>query len=249
MKWSFGTCSRLPILITQKRLSSYFEPYDLSLVQRAFLLSYFGVQSVLDPTKANLVAGFNDTINTKFFTQALLMKMLSTPHGKLLMKTKPLLSTQTLNLPGLLKLPENTMGHAYAKFMTHHSYSPDERTVVRFTTNADLAYISARYRQVHDFWHVLVALPTSVLGEVALKAFEASHTNLPSAIVSATIGTLPLTFSEKSLYLHHYLPWAISAGIDCNDLLSFDYEGHLSSDLNEVRQLLRICKAPPAPSG
>ena len=32
-----------------------------------------------------------------------------------------------------------------------------------------LAYVMQRYREVHDFWHVICALPTSVAGEVALK--------------------------------------------------------------------------------
>ena len=36
----------------------------------------------------------------------------------------------------------------------------------------DVAYVIARYRQVHDFWHVLCDLPPTVLGEIALKWFE-----------------------------------------------------------------------------
>ena len=39
--------------------------------------------------------------------------------------------------------------------MDSHGFSPDERAPVRFIDNPDLAYIMLRYRQVHDFWHVM----------------------------------------------------------------------------------------------
>ena len=41
-----------------------------------------------------------------------------------------------------------------------------------------------RYRQVHDFWHVLCDLPPTVLGEVALKWFELKATGLPVCLFS-----------------------------------------------------------------
>jgi len=36
-----------------------------------------------------------------------------------------------------------------------------------------------RYREVHDFWHVLCELPPTVLGEITLKWLEAVQTGLP----------------------------------------------------------------------
>jgi ubiquinone biosynthesis protein COQ4 len=53
--------------------------------------------------------------------------------------------------------------------MNGHIYSPNDRTAVRFIDDAELAYVLLRYRQVHDFWHVLLALPTTILGELAQK--------------------------------------------------------------------------------
>jgi ubiquinone biosynthesis protein COQ4 len=58
------------------------------------------------------------------------------------------------------------------KYIDQHDFSPDERTVVRFMMDEDAAYVMTRYRQVHDFWHVLADLPPTILGEIALKAFE-----------------------------------------------------------------------------
>ena len=38
--------------------------------------------------------------------------------------------------------------------------------------DADLAYVALRNRQVHDLWHVLFSCPTTVCGELGLKALE-----------------------------------------------------------------------------
>lgn len=65
-----------------------------------------------------------------------------------------------------------TLGGAYHKYVHAHGFSPDERSPVRFMTDTELAYLMVRYRQIHDFWHVLADLPPSLLGEIALKAFE-----------------------------------------------------------------------------
>ncbi len=58
--------------------------------------------------------------------------------------------------------------------------------------------IYCRYRQVHDFWHVLVDLPPSVVGEIALKYYEWKVTGLPIAGLSTLLG--PLTIPLKVTY-------------------------------------------------
>lgn len=42
----------------------------------------------------------------------------------------------------------------------------------RFIDDPELAYVMARSREVHDFWHVLFDCHTNVFGELALKALE-----------------------------------------------------------------------------
>lgn len=52
------------------------------------------------------------------------------------------------------------------------------RPNVRFVDSPDLAYIMTRYREVHDFWHVLSGLDTTVLDELGLKVFEFLQTGI-----------------------------------------------------------------------
>lgn len=69
-------------------------------------------------------------------------------------------------------LPEGTFGHAYAKFMGDRKFLAGDRPPVRFIDDLQLAYVAARAREVHDFWHVLFGCHTNVFGELALKAVE-----------------------------------------------------------------------------
>lgn len=56
-------------------------------------------------------------------------------------------------------------------FLFHFSLytKVQNRPEVKFVDDAELAYVMKRYREVHDFWHVLTGVPTTVLGEIALK--------------------------------------------------------------------------------
>ena len=69
-------------------------------------------------------------------------------------------------------MPEGTFGQAYAKFMGDRNFSAGDRPPVRFIDDVELAYVAARAREVHDFWHVLFGCHTNVFGELALKAVE-----------------------------------------------------------------------------
>lgn len=116
-----------------------------------------------------------------------------------MLKSKPFISTKTLNPLELRQMPTGSLGREYIDFMDGHSFSADERyhqlklfglveviwlvrilinnnhehrSLVRFLIDPEKAYVMTRYRQIHDFWHVLTKLPTSVVGEVALKVFE-----------------------------------------------------------------------------
>ena len=69
-------------------------------------------------------------------------------------------------------MPPGTFGHAYALFMGSRNFQADDRPPVRFLEDPELAFVAARAREVHDFWHVLFGCHTNVFGELALKAVE-----------------------------------------------------------------------------
>ena len=104
-----------------------------------------------------------------------------------------------------------------------------------------------RYRQVHDFWHVLCDLPPTVLGEVALKWFELKATGLPVCLFSGLLGPLKLSSKERNYLFSVYLPWVSSSKSQCEKLLSFRYEDNLHRSIDDIREELMITKAPSYP--
>ena len=104
-----------------------------------------------------------------------------------------------------------------------------------------------RYRQVHDFWHVLCDLPPTVLGEVALKWFELKATGLPVCLFSGLLGPLKLSSKERNYLFSVYLPWVSSSKCQCEKLLSFRYEDNLHRSIDDIREELMITKAPSYP--
>lgn len=226
----------------------FLQPYRLSVLQRSFLVPYFGLQAILDPTKGDMVAGFGDVTSGTFLKQ-LHAQIIESPEGRMLLKDKPLISVEKLNLSKLRTFRSDSLGYSYTQFMDHHGYSADERSIVRFMTNVDLAYTLVRYRQIHDFWHVLSGLPPTVLGELALKCFEFEVTGLPVCAISSILGQVQLSPNERNILYSKYIPWAIRAGNNvCHRqqhlLLAYRYEDNLEKSLDEVRLELQFEPAP-----
>lgn len=186
--------------------TTYFDRYKLSVAQRAFLVPYFGITGILDPTQGDRIAGLGDVTSMPVLHR-LKRDLLSCEQGRKLLADKPLLTSSTLNREYLQSLPQNSLGYGYFKYMDEHGFSTDERNIVRFAEDADLAYILVRYRQVHDFWHVLSDLPPTVLGEVALKCVEYQVTGLPVALMSGVFGQLRLPPNELRFFYEAYVPW------------------------------------------
>ena len=63
---------------------------------------------------------------------------------------------------------------------------------VRFVDDEELAYVATRARETHDLWHVLFGCPTTVQGELALKALEFAQTGMPSAALATLAAPLRL---------------------------------------------------------
>ena len=224
----------------------FLDPYNLSMLQRAVLIPYFGIGSLVDPTRGELVAALGDVTAHPVILRKLVSQLKNNKRGRDLLKAKPLINTDNLNIPYLRSLPIMTFGRQYAQFMDHHGFSADERANVRFMVDEDQAYVVQRYRQIHDFWHVLSGIPPSVLGEVALKCFEFRVTGLPVCALATVLGPLRLTAAENITLASSYVPWAIRAGGKCSssNLLSFPYEQFFESDIEGLRVELNFELAP-----
>lgn len=143
-------------------------PGGLSLPQRAFLGAGAAVLSLLNPYRGDLVAVLSETTG-ELPLAVMRYRMAQSVEGRQLLEQRPRISSESLGFNNLAQLPHNTLGFQYHAFMSSRGYQPEGRLPVRFVGDPELAFVLQRYRDVHDLWHVLLGLPTSVLGELAQK--------------------------------------------------------------------------------
>lgn len=100
-----------------------------------------------------------------------------------------------------------------------------------------------RYRECHDFYHVLCGMPVSQLGETVTKWFEAAHMHLPMAALASIAG--PTRLRGSDLYVFPQLArWAVQMGRQCKPLIAVRWENRWEQPFDQVRRELNIT-APP----
>ena len=158
-----------------------------------------------DPTRADSVAELGEATGDRAL-RSIVHQMMSDPVGSRLLREKPRLNSRTLAADSLRELPQYSLGRSYLAYCERYGFSADERPPVTLVADPELAYAMTRYREVHDFLHILTGLPPTVEGELALKTLEAVQTGLPMTVMSALAG--PLSLHEPTRWEHAHPPSA-----------------------------------------
>lgn len=198
---------------------------------------------VSDSILVDLIAALGETTATPYFIYRLRDVMLSSSTGRRILRDRPRITSQTMSMEKLRKLPENSVGRTYAAWLDREGVGPDTRSAVKFIENEECAYVMQRYRECHDFYHALTGLPVIVEGEVALKAFEFANTLLPMTGLSMFAVTR-LKASERSRFWNTYLPWALTYGLQSKEIINVYWEEELSTDVDDLRKELGIARPP-----
>jgi ubiquinone biosynthesis protein COQ4 len=61
----------------------------------------------------------------------LLDRMLESAEGRRILKVRPRINTNTIDMAALARLPENTFGHTYVTWLERCGVTPDTRDPVR----------------------------------------------------------------------------------------------------------------------
>ena len=78
----------------------------------------------------DMIAALGEATATPFFINRLRDSMLSDSTGRRILRDRPRITSTTLNVEELRKLPENTIGHEYARWLEIEGVSPDTRDPV-----------------------------------------------------------------------------------------------------------------------
>lgn len=218
---------------------------SLSPLQSIALAAYSATHAYLNPERHDMVATLAE-VSGSIALQSMHKGMMSHPTGQRILQDRPLVNTQSIDIPKLKELPSNTFGYNYARFLAEHEFNPNHRADVKYIDDPDLAYVMTRYRQNHDFFHVLTDLPPTVPGELALKYVELFQTGLPICALSSTVGSLKLSGEDRIVWKNIYLPWAIRVGKTGNKKkwMHVYWEEEFERDLQELRDELGIETAP-----
>ncbi|XP_033332177.2 ubiquinone biosynthesis protein COQ4 homolog, mitochondrial [Megalopta genalis] len=212
---------------------------DLTPLQRAVLTMGAAAISFTNPFRGDMIACLGETTGSEALVHCR-QQMLATAEGRRILDEQPRISTATVDLDALKRLPKGTVGRTYREFLDANNVSPDSRPLVRFVEDTELAYVMQRYRETHDIYHALLLMPTTMLGEVAVKWIEALQFRLPMCLTGAIFGAYRLRPRQRKMYLRYHLPWAIRTGNDAKFLLGVYFEERWEQPLEEFHREMNI---------
>uniref|UniRef100_A0ABD2WCJ8 Ubiquinone biosynthesis protein COQ4 homolog, mitochondrial n=1 Tax=Trichogramma kaykai TaxID=54128 RepID=A0ABD2WCJ8_9HYME len=214
---------------------------NLSLLQRLLLTAGSATISITNPYRGDMIACLGETTGQGALVHCR-DRMLSSDEGKRILDEKPRINTRTLDLQRLRDLPEGSVGKTYSLFLENNKVSPDDRSPVQFVDDLELAYVMQRYREVHDIFHAVLLMPTTMLGEVSVKWVEGLQLKLPMCVAGAIFGAARLKPKQRQLYLNYHLPWAIQTGKNANFLLGIYFEKRWEQSLEDFHKEMNITR-------
>ncbi|XP_032672482.1 ubiquinone biosynthesis protein COQ4 homolog, mitochondrial isoform X2 [Odontomachus brunneus] len=236
-KCSFTTAS------TSKAFLEDYAKHHISLspLQRLLLTMGSAVISLANPYRGDMIACLGETTGKNALVHCHRI-LKSTAEGQRILEQKPRVNTSTVDLSYLKDLPPGTVGRTYRDFLDNNNVSPDDRMPVQYIDDIELAYVMQRYREVHDIFHAVLLMPTTMLGEVSVKWVEGLQMHLPMCISAAIFGSSRLRPRQRQLYTKHYLPWAINTGKKAKFLLGVYYEERWEQSLEDFHKEMNIMR-------
>lgn len=212
---------------------------ETNLFQRTLLTVGSSVVSLLNPHRGDMIACLGETTGTSAH-RYMLNKMENSHEGLQILRDRPRINSQTVDLEHLKKMPVGTLGKVYSNFLEKNKVTPDSRLPVQFVDDINLAYVVQRYREVHDLFHAILGMPTHMLGEVTVKWVEAIQLRLPMCIGGAIFGPIRLKPKHRQLYLNYYLPWALETGTKSSFLLNLYFEKRWEQPISDLHNEMNI---------
>ena len=163
--------------------------------------------------------------------------------GERLLAERPGLQQADLNLGRLAQLPEGTLGRSLALYFEHNGFPPFDTDQ---PTETDSDYLSKRYRETHDCYHVITEYKTDDMGEMELQAFVMGNLGIRSGWVITVLAYLPVGAWKYRFHPLRYirlLRAAYKRGAQARPFLEFPFEDHWETPVSDVRALMLTARA------
>lgn len=222
-------------------------PHKAALTLGALLASFY------NPARGDMIALLSELSGEPMLPR-LREQMLESAEGRRLLLERPAINTASVDMAYLRSLDENTFGKQYVRWLDWCNVGPDTRAKVRYIEDPELAYVMQRYRECHDFYHVMCLMPVSHLGETVVKVFEAAHMGLPVAFLSSIAGPVRLSNEERAALFGiggaggiqgGLAGWAWRMGKKTKLLIGIRWEEMWERDFDELRREVGFDEDPP----
>lgn len=148
----------------------------------------------------------------------------------------------TPNLEVLLKLPEDSLGFAYATHM--RAANLDSEFYRKVELQDDTSYLALRMRQTHDIWHVVTGYGTDPIGEIGLQAFQLAQNRSPLAVMLIAGITLSMIKMNRDLTpLIRVLQQGYDLGYQAKPFLAQKWEEDWGKPLAEWRSQVNVANS------
>ena len=210
-----------------------------SNINRYNLILKSAVDSVKDPEDGQHISELGDLTNLNSLKQ-IISRMLETEEGKQILSSMPRVTEESMDFKNLKDYNQNTLGFAYYQYMSKNNFTPNERPLAKYVPDIELSYVCQRYKETHDFYHVLLSMDRSLIDEVCVKWFEAEHLRLSSSSLGGLFGSFTLKPKEVFMLYNRLLPGIIQIARSSKFLMGIYFEKRLRQDLVELRKELGI---------
>ena len=147
---------------------------------------------------------------------------------------------EPIDLDGLERLPEGTLGHEYAHQLRRLGLTPDSLIDPKPVTSPE-DYITHRLRETHDIVHVLTGFGVDGPGELGLQAFNLAQNRSPLAVMLIFGGMLSALQNDEPLEaLLTALSRGFELGLKAECVIAQKLEEGWDRPLAEWRQQLRL---------
>jgi ubiquinone biosynthesis protein COQ4 len=147
-----------------------------------------------------------------------------------------------VDLETLARLPEGTLGHAFAHYFRANGIQP---FTYEYPVESDGDYLYKHYRETHDIHHIITRYGIDPTGELELQAFYFGNLGLRHAALIAVL-SFPYVLTQRGLNLRalreHFrrLRAAYRRGKHSRNLLSVNYRELWTTPVSELAE--RLCQ-------
>jgi len=161
-----------------------------------------------------------------------------TDFGRALLAERPTLQKGSVDLVALGKLPEGTVGRAFAEYFAKNKIEPFSSP---YEIRNEVDYLIKWYRETHDLHHVLTGYATDAVGEMELQAFALGNLGFRVSVMILGFAALLRPHGLPPMWKYwSRLEAAYRRGKASNNLFTVRYDQQLESTVEELRAALRI---------